>query len=186
MQFHYQRLAQQIANKIYQQQLLPQQKLSSLRDFADQHQVSISTAQRCYELLEAQGLIEVKAKSGYFVKAPKLRSRLPTSPSFESRPRAVTNLLLQNQIQEASIQPHLAPFGAIQLSSQLVPIEPLRRSIQRALKHCKPEDFLYCNRQGHLRLREALAAHWREDGMYIAPEDIFITNGCIPALALLI
>ncbi|HCK28773.1 MAG TPA: GntR family transcriptional regulator, partial [Acinetobacter ursingii] len=60
MQFHYQRLAQQIANKIYQQQLLPQQKLSSLRDFADQHQVSISTAQRCYELLEAQGLIEVK------------------------------------------------------------------------------------------------------------------------------
>lgn len=29
-------------------------KLSSLRDFADQHQVSISTAQRCYELLEAQ------------------------------------------------------------------------------------------------------------------------------------
>ncbi|WP_336165405.1 PLP-dependent aminotransferase family protein [Acinetobacter ursingii] len=186
MQFHYQRLAQQIANKIYQQQLLPQQKLSSLRDFADQHQVSISTAQRCYELLEAQGLIEVKPKSGYFVKAPKLSSRLPNSPSFESRPRAVTNLLLQNQIQEASIQPHLAPFGAIQLSPQLVPIEPLRRSIQRALKHCKPEDFLYCNRQGHLHLREALAAHWREDGMYIAPQDIFITNGCMPALALLI
>ncbi|MCU4412998.1 PLP-dependent aminotransferase family protein [Acinetobacter sp. WU_MDCI_Axc73] len=186
MQFHYQRLAQQIANKIYQQQLLPQQKLSSLRDFADQHQVSISTAQRCYELLEAQGLIEVKAKSGYFVKAPKLSSRLPTSPSFKSKPRAVTNLLLQNQIQEASIQPHLIPFGAIQLSPELIPIEPLRRSIQRALKHCKPEDFLYCNRQGHLHLREALVAHWLEDGMYIAPEDIFITNGCMPALALLI
>lgn len=186
MQFHYQRLAQQIAHKIYQQQLLPQQKLNSLRDFAFQHQISISTAQRCYELLEAQGLIEVKAKSGYFVKAVPLSSRLPTSPDFESRPRAVTNLLLQNQIQEASIQPHLIPFGAIQLSPELIPVEPLRRSIQRALKHCKPEDFLYCNRQGHLHLREALAAHWREDGMYIAPEDIFVTNGCMPALALLI
>ncbi|MBJ9983854.1 PLP-dependent aminotransferase family protein [Acinetobacter sp. S40] len=186
MQFHYQRLAQQIAHKIYQQQLLPQQKLNSLRDFAFQHQISISTAQRCYELLEAQGLIEVKAKSGYFVKAVPLSSRLPTSPDFESRPRVVTNLLLQNQIQEASIQPHLIPFGAIQLSPELIPVEPLRRSIQRALKHCKPEDFLYCNRQGHLHLREALAAHWREDGMYIAPEDIFVTNGCMPALALLI
>lgn len=186
MSFHYQRLAQQIAQKIYQQQLLPRQKLSSLRDFASQHQVSISTAKSCYELLEAQGLIEVKSKSGYFVKSTSVASRLPISPAFESRPRTVSNLVLQNQIQEASIQHHLIPFGAIQLSPELIPVDTLRRSIQRALKHCKPEDFLYCNRQGHLQLREALAQHWREDGIYISSEDIFISNGCMPALSLLI
>lgn len=186
MAFHYQRLAQQIAHKIYQQQLLPQQKLSSLRDFAAQHHVSVSTAKSCYEWLEAQGLIYVRPKSGYFVKPRSGLSRLPVSPEFESMPREVSNLMLQNQIQEASIQNHLIPFGAIQLSPELVPIDGLRRSIQRALKYCKPEDFLYCEKQGHLRLRQALSEHWREDGIYVAPSDIFITNGCMPALSLLI
>ena len=147
MAFHYQRLAQQIAHKIYQQQLLPQQKLSSLRDFAAQHHVSVSTAKSCYEWLEAQGLIYVRPKSGYFVKPRSGLSRLPVSPEFESMPREVSNLMLQNQIQEASIQNHLIPFGAIQLSPELVPIDGLRRSIQRALKYCKPEDFLYCEKQ---------------------------------------
>lgn len=46
--------------------------------------------------------------------------------------------------------------------------------------------FLYCNKQGHLLLRQALSDHWREDGIYIAPDDIFISNGCMPALSLLI
>ena len=37
-----------------------------------------------------------------------------------------------------------------------------------------------------MRLRQALSEHWREDGIYVAPSDIFITNGCMPALSLLI
>lgn len=37
-----------------------------------------------------------------------------------------------------------------------------------------------------MRLRQALSEHWREDGIYVAPNDIFITNGCMPALSLLI
>jgi DNA-binding transcriptional MocR family regulator len=93
---------------------------------------------------------------------------------------------LQNQIQTASIQSHLTPLGAIQLSPHLIPVDGLRRSLQRALKHCQPEDFLYCNKQGHQLLRQALSDHWREDGIYVATEDIFISNGCMPAIALLI
>src|SRR5699024_5248063 len=58
--------------------------------------------------------------------------------------------------------------------------------IQRALKHSKPEDFLYSDKQGHIRLREALSEHWAEDGFYIAKEDIYISNGCMPALSVMI
>ncbi|KXZ66678.1 PLP-dependent aminotransferase family protein [Acinetobacter venetianus] len=186
MSFQYQRLADQLAHKIYQHELQPQQKLSSLREFARQQEVSLSTAQQCYELLEAKGLIYVKAKSGYFVSPRQYQSAIPDSPQFESMPRQVSNLDLQNQIQTASIQSHLTPLGAIQLSPHLIPVDGLRRSLQRALKHCQPEDFLYCNKQGHMQLRQALADHWREDGIYVAIEDIFITNGCMPALSLLI
>ncbi|MCH7382034.1 MULTISPECIES: PLP-dependent aminotransferase family protein [Acinetobacter] len=186
MTFHYQRLAEQLAHKIYQHELQPQQKLSSLREFARQQSISLSTAQQCYELLEAKGLIYVKAKSGYFVNSRQYQSAVPDSPNFESKARQVSNLDLQNQIQTASIQHHLTPLGAIQLSPHLIPVDGLRRSLQRALKHCQPEDFLYCNKQGHQQLRKALSDHWREDGIYVATDDIFITNGCMPALSLLI
>lgn len=186
MTFQYQRLAEQLSQKIYQHELQPQQKLSSLREFARQQKISLSTAQQCYELLEAKGLIYVKPKSGYFVSSRQYQSPAPESPKFESMPRRVSNLELQNQIQTASIQSHLTPLGAIQLSPHLIPVHGLRRSLQRALKHCQPEDFLYCNKQGHLQLRQALSDHWREDGIYIAPDDIFISNGCMPALSLLI
>ncbi|MDM1018723.1 PLP-dependent aminotransferase family protein [Acinetobacter sp. VNK23] len=186
MTFQYQRLADQLAQKIYQHELQPQQKLSSLREFTRQQKVSLSTAQQCYELLEAKGLIYAKAKSGYFVSSRQYQSPMPESPCFESMPRQVSNLDLHNQIQTASIQNQLTPLGAIQLSPHLIPVDGLRRSLQRALKHCQPEDFLYCNKQGHQQLRQALSDHWREDGIYVASEDIFISNGCMPALSLLI
>ncbi len=186
MAFHYQLLASQLAGKIHSQALKADQRLSSLRDFARQHEVSLSTAQSCYELLEAQGLIYVRPRSGYFVKGRSLQNPLPRHLDFQSRPRDVSNLELQIEIQQASIQNNLVHLGAIQLSPQLVPVEALRRSIQRALKHSQPEDFLYSDRQGHKKLRQALSEHWAEDGLYIQPEDILITSGCMPALSLII
>lgn len=51
MTFQYQVLANQLAHRIYQDELKPHQKLISLRDFARQHGISLSTAKSCYELL---------------------------------------------------------------------------------------------------------------------------------------
>lgn len=189
MTFQYQILAEQIADKIQQGELQAGQRLISLRQCAEQQNVSINTVKNCYELLEAQGLVFVKNKSGYFVSAEKSlvqHTQRPTHPDFQSQPRDVSNLELQIEIQEASINNKLIHLGAIQISPNLVPVEALRRSIQRALKHSKPEDFLYSDKQGHIRLREALSEHWAEDGFYIAKNDIYISNGCMPALSVVI
>ena len=188
MAFQYQILAQQIAQKIYSGELVTGQRLSSLRQFATLQNISLNTAKSCYELLEAQGLIYVKEKSGYYVQSPSKTEQIavPDHPDFKSQAREVSNLELQIQIHEAAMNNKLIHLGSIQLSPNLVPVEALRRSIQRALKHCKPEDFLYSNRQGHIQLREALSAHWAEDGFYIAKEDIYISNGCMPALSMMV
>lgn len=82
MTFQYQVLANQLAHRIYQDELKPHQKLISLRDFARQQGISLSTAKSCYELLEARGLIYVKPKSGYFVVARTPSSPIPDSPDF--------------------------------------------------------------------------------------------------------
>lgn len=193
MSFQYQILAKQIAEKIEQQEYQAQQKLSSLRQFALQHDISLNTAKACYALLEAQGFIFVKEKSGYYVKERSVhaqknmdKSHVPVYPDFSSHARTISNLDLQIEIQEASIHPHRIHLGAIQLSPELIPIDALRRSIQRALKHSQPEDFLYSDRQGHIKLRQALSEHWAEDGLFIAPESIYMTNGCMAALSVLI
>lgn len=188
MAFQYQLLAQQIAQKIYCGELHAEQRLSSLRQFAEQQKISLNTAKSCYELLEAQGLIYVRNKAGYFVQTQqaKAQTAVPLHPDFKSRPREVSNLELQIQIHEASANNRLIHLGSIQLSPNFIPVEALRRSIQRALKHCRPEDFLYNNRQGHPQLREALSAHWAEDGFFIAQDDIYISNGCMPALSVML
>ena len=187
MGFQYQNLAQQIAHKIYSGELKIGQRLNSLRHFSKQHRVSLNTAKSCYELLEAQGLIYVKSQAGYFIQAPKTKNvDLPQHIEFVSRAREVSNLDLQIEIQDASIHQKLIHLGSIQLSPNLVPIDVLRRSIQRALKHSQQEDFLYSDRHGHIRLREALVQHWAEDGLFIHKDDIFISNGCMPALSVVI
>lgn len=189
MAFQYQSLAQQLAHKIYQGELAAEQRLNSLRQFAEQQQISMNTAKSCYELLEAQGLIYAKHKAGYFVsphaQAPQPRL-LPQHPDFKPQARNISNLDLLIEIQQAAIVPNRVHLGAIQLSPNLIPITDLRRSLQRALKHSRPEDFLYSDRQGHSVLREALSAHWAEDGIFIAKDDIYICNGCMPALSTVI
>lgn len=189
MAFQYQLLAQQITSKIEQGELSVGQRLMSLRQFATQQQVSLNTAKSCYELLEAQGLIVVKPKRGYFVQSlvkESVATPVPQHPDFISIPREVTNLQLQMEIHEASIQSELIHLGSIQLSPDLLPVEVIRKSLQRALKHCKPEDFLYSDRQGHIQLRQALSTHWAEDGLHLQAEDIYVTNGCMPALSVMI
>ena len=52
MTFQYQILAEQIADKIQQGELQAGQRLISLRQCAEQQNVSINTVKNCYELLE--------------------------------------------------------------------------------------------------------------------------------------
>jgi DNA-binding transcriptional regulator YhcF (GntR family) len=59
--------------------------------------ISLNTAKSCYELLEAQGLIYVKEKSGYFVNRNKKphRSLYLTIQILSREAREVSNLDLQ-------------------------------------------------------------------------------------------
>ncbi|EZQ12007.1 MULTISPECIES: PLP-dependent aminotransferase family protein [unclassified Acinetobacter] len=187
--FQYQILAKHIKQKILSGELCSGQKLISLRQFSALHAVSLNTAKNCYTLLESEGLITVKNKSGYFVQHLKSRNDSPVLPyhhEFEAEAKDISNLDLQIEIQESSINNRSIHLGAVQISPNHVPVDAIRKSIQRALKHSQPEDFLYSNRQGHLRLRQALSDHWAEDGFYINPDETYITNGCMAALSLVV
>ena len=77
----YQQLADKLAQQIRSGVYKSDEKLPSVRGFANQQHVSVSTVLMSYGLLEDWGLVEVRPKSGYYVRAlasaavdlPKLR-----------------------------------------------------------------------------------------------------------------
>ena len=66
--FLYQQVMQLVRDLSEQGTLLPGEKLPSLRKMAEKLNVSIPTVKLAYQSLEAQGLVEAREKSGYFLK----------------------------------------------------------------------------------------------------------------------
>ncbi len=67
----------------------------------------------------------MKNKSGYFVSYQKNTGPshpVPQHPDFQSQARDISNLELQLEIQQSSINSRLIHLGAIQLSPKHVPV----------------------------------------------------------------
>ena len=63
----YEKIANQINDMIYNGILEPNEKLPSLRKASQMYGVSPATVQQAYSLLEAQGVIYAKERSGFYV-----------------------------------------------------------------------------------------------------------------------
>ena len=80
----YQALAADIAAAIRSGLLKPGDRLPSVREASASRRLSPATVFEAYYLLEAQGLVRARARSGYYV-ADQAR-RLPAEPQEASRP----------------------------------------------------------------------------------------------------
>ncbi|MBY0466692.1 MAG: winged helix-turn-helix domain-containing protein, partial [Burkholderiales bacterium] len=71
----YQQLAEEMADAIRVGLLRPGERLPSVRATCEQRQVSPSTVFQAYGHLESLGLIEARARSGFFVRATRRLQR---------------------------------------------------------------------------------------------------------------
>lgn len=78
-------LAELLGSRIEQGLYRPGQRLPSVRALSVEHGVSLSTVQQAYRLLEDNGLVSPRPKSGYFVAEDR---QLPALPAI-SRPASV-------------------------------------------------------------------------------------------------
>ena len=179
MGFQYQRLMAQLIDLIEQQKISAHQQLPSIRELSSQQAVSLNTVKRCYSALEAKGYVYARNKSGYYVAQRKRRDY----PSLDTTALTISKLDLLNEIHAAAAHKQRVPLGSVQLSPALFPIEAIRRSLKRSATYLKPENFLLAPKEGEPVLQQALAEHLAEDGIYSAPKDIIITNGCTAALS---
>lgn len=158
-------------------------KLPSVRQLAAEHGVSISTVQEAYRVLEQEGLVDAKAKSGYFVARAKERIARPKESKPPQRPMDVSlwedvlAMLMGHGINACCEFQHAMPDMA---SSTL---KPLLKNIYELNRHRPQDGMSYGHVQGEIGLREQLARLTATAGCQMDAEDFVVTSGCQEALS---
>jgi len=176
------RLEQQI-----RQGLLPAgQKLPSVRTLSREMQLSISTILQAYYALEAQGLVEARPQSGYYVRGARRASALPgrTAPHpAPAGPREEDVESLLAQVFEQVVAPHRLLFSQGVPAPALLPIAKLNKALLQAQRELPHAGTSYEPLQGNLLLRRQIARYALFWGSSLTDEDLVTTEGCTSALA---
>nr|CAD6413908.1 PLP-dependent aminotransferase family protein [Rhizobium sp. Q54] len=175
------RVAAAIRQRIAGRSLLPGAKLPSIRSFAGTMGVSASTVVEAYDRLVAEGVIEARRGSGFYV----LRRQQPLSlaqigPQLD---RAVDPFWVSRQSLEAG---HDVPKpGCGWLPSSWMPEEELRRALRRLPRTGAEALTDYGTPLGHRPLRQLLSQRLGEHGVAAPPEQILLTESGTQAIDML-
>src|SRR5579862_3949983 len=129
--FLYESLADELGRAIDRGALRAGDRLPSVRRLAEERSCSVSTVIEAYVRLENAGLVEVRPKSGHFVRrraALTLEPRMPRACQQASR---VSVSDAYTKILAAMRDPSLVPFGCATVDPSLLPIAPLNRIIRQ-------------------------------------------------------
>ncbi len=180
--FLYQQISEDIHAQIAAGTLKPGDKLPSLRGLSRQRGISLTTVSQAYAQLEAQGYIQVRPQSGYYVAARPTTLATPEMATLKASPALVGHDALIEQVTSALRQPGLVPLGSTILDASLLPNKALQRLIQQSSR--QPEAYTYAPAAGHEALRRQIAQYSLDSRRPLLAEDVAITNGCMEALHL--
>ncbi len=182
----YQKLADYLTDLIYRGVYRAGEKLPSLRDMAGQKKLSIPTVQRAYELLEDRRLVEVRAKSGFYVRGRLLASQqIPPLTEFASpQPSPVSVHELANSVFHRCDEPGIVNLGTAYPSSAYLPVKSLQRIAARLVKHNMAALVDAHFFPGSDSLRHVLSQRLAEIGCVVSADQLVVTNGCQEALAI--
>jgi DNA-binding transcriptional MocR family regulator len=182
----YQKLAQQLEVPLRDGTLAVGERLPSIRELCAQRHVSPATAMRAYQHLEAQGLIEARPRSGFFLARPPAAS-IPPLPA-RARPRVrntqvdVSDLVFE--ILESVRDRSVVPLGSAFPAPTLFPWPRLARHLGRSARQMDPWSSVESLAAGHPELRRQIAQRYLRHGVSVSAEQIVITAGALEALTL--
>lgn len=178
-------LEQSFREEIESGQRTAGEKMPSIRTLCAERNISKSTVLTTYSRLEAEGLIEARSRSGYFVVEPRQATtslKIPdtSQPNLNPTPVSANQVLLDIMQQGAAFDlltgSHNDPSSGN---------EQLRRGLGRALRRQGAyEQNYYDEPQGNHALRAQLALRLGHGGGQHHAEDLVITAGCQHALLL--
>lgn len=181
----YQQLAEEIADGIRAGLLRPGERLPSVRQTCEQRGVSPSTVFQAYGQLESQGLVEARARSGFFVRATRRPARSAPQaarPSGEATPVAISELVFE--LLGSTRDADVVPLGSAFPAPHLFPFDALARSGARAMRRLPAARITGALTAGDVGLRQAVRRRYALHGVPLAEDELVITNGAMEALNL--
>ena len=181
----YEKFADQIAELIRSGMLAPGEKVPSVRHASRTYGVSPSTVFQAYYLLEDRGLIQARARSGYFVR--ELARHSLAEPETSTQPTQTTEVDVSElvfSVLGSLKDPHTVPFGSAFPSPQLFPLPRLARSMAHALRDMPAHAVIADMTSGNPDLRRQIALRYMVAGVRLPLDELVITNGALEALNL--
>jgi DNA-binding transcriptional MocR family regulator len=180
----YERLANDLEALIRDGTLRAGARAPSIRQLCQERAASPASVVRAYELLEARGLVQARARSGFFVTHIPVQTKSAPPPVARRRPERVDVNELVFQILESARQPETLPLGSAFPSPDLFPLRQLGQHLAHVGRRPRPWHSLDDLPPGNLNLRRQIAQRYRLTGAAVAPEEIVITAGALEALNL--
>lgn len=185
----YQSLAEHYRSAIQAGSLRPGQRMPSLRELMRQHSVSLSTSMQICRLLESEGWLEARPRSGYFVCAPASSHLAPVNdPPMQRAPDPAQYVGIHAKVSEflalGRLQRFKTNLSVARCAPELYPAAALQQAALRSLRQHPDQLVRAAPPQGSLEFREVLAQRGLAAGMRLSAADIQVTNGCTEALNL--
>ena len=189
----YEKLADDIAELIHTGVLQAGERAPSIRSACASWDVSPATVFKAYYLLESRGLIQARAKSGYYVltqpKATVLTSNTVTTPSEKSAVAVNTPTIVQVSdlvfsLLESVRDRRIVPLGSAFPDPALFPVQRLAKSAAHVLRFVQPETLVTDMPLGVLELRRQIAQRYALADVLLSPDEVMITTGAMEALNL--
>lgn len=181
----YQELAADLSTLIRQGTLRAGDRIPSVRELCRERGVSPATAMRAYDVLEANGLVESRHRSGYYVSTRWQRATpepRPSRPPTRSTQVDVSNLVFE--ILEASRNRDVVPLGSAFPSPTLFPWAKLARHLGSSARNMDPWSTVESLPPGSDELRRQIARRYLHFGSRVPADEIIITAGALEALNL--
>lgn len=182
--FLYEHLAAELGQAIDRGALRAGDRLPSVRRFAQERSVSVATVLEAYMRLENAGLIEVRPKSGHFVRRRSALTAEPRRPRSCSTPSRVTVSDAYMKILAAMRDPELLPLGCATVDQAFLPIQALNRLVIQVTREMTTVGARYEGAPGLITLRRQIARRAVEAGVALGENDLCTTIGATEALSL--
>jgi DNA-binding transcriptional MocR family regulator len=181
----YEQLAGDISRQIEKGAFRVGDRLLSVRQASSELGLSVSTVLQAYHRLEAQGWIEARPQSGYYVR-PRQAAAPPepdlSASSIEPKQVSIDELMLR-MLHESTL-PGVVQFGAAIPDPDLLPLKKLNRLMAAAGRTNDLRLRSIGTPEGIQELREAVARRVLRSGAELRPDEILITNGTMEAISL--